>query len=106
MFQNINRNTLVKVFKTSGLLLKCSPVIVVSMNAAPMGTTMAQSPLDMMQDLKWGTKPQKIGEGPGSWSSYFRRVREGVGEEKGSREPCSSSPFQNGRWRRDAVVLY
>ena len=62
MFQNINRNTLVKVFKASGLLLNCSPMVVVSVDVAPMGASMAQSSLGTMQDLKWGTKPQKIRE--------------------------------------------
>lgn len=60
--KHINRNTLVKVFKALGLLLNCSPMVVVSVNVAPMDARTAQSSLGTMRDLKRGTKPQKIGE--------------------------------------------
>lgn len=57
VFQNTHRNTPVKVFKASGVFLSSSPTGAVSIDGALMRARMVQSPLDMMGDLKWGSKP-------------------------------------------------
>lgn len=103
VFQNINRNTLVKVFKASGLPLNCSPVFVISIHVAAMGARVVQSFMGTTRVLKWGTKAQKIGENTLVVSMVISgECREGLGKEQDSSQLCSSSPLQNGG---DAVVL-
>lgn len=93
VFQNINRNTLVKVFKASGLPLNCSPVFVISIHVAAMGARVVQSSMGTTRDLKWGTKAQKIGENTLVVSMVISGEQRGARQRAGQQPAVQQQPF-------------